>query len=87
MDFVPKTGSETAIELDDIDGDWRFVAVDFEGEELGRLYDGELGILSSLSEDGGLLRTLITTRSIGAILAAVWQWKRGISFWLRYRVL
>lgn len=35
MDFVPKSGFETVVELNDIDGDWRLVVVDFGSEELG----------------------------------------------------
>ncbi|GAB1193219.1 hypothetical protein APSETT444_002422 [Aspergillus pseudonomiae] len=35
VEYVPKTGFETAIEMGEADGYWRLVAVDFTGEELG----------------------------------------------------
>ncbi|GMG43718.1 unnamed protein product [Aspergillus oryzae var. brunneus] len=35
VDYLPKTGFETAIEMGEAGGYWRLVAVDFTGEELG----------------------------------------------------
>ncbi|KAE8366406.1 ASST-domain-containing protein [Aspergillus caelatus] len=90
VDYVPKTGFETAIEMDERAGSWRLVAVDFTGEELGytevfSLDHSDSWILSSaLAGDDGLLYMLIPPCMVGAALAALWQTRKRIAMGLRY---